>query len=119
MKSRTKKILQLIFLTLTFGFTFLETMFAQTTQNWQLAIPTKLQGEEAVKVVLNDLKTLAKELDIAFNITDDQVPIKNRAIIVGSPTLNKSTAELQKNSEFLLKGVNDEQGYEVITKKNE
>ena len=98
---------------------FFTSAIAQTTQSWQIIIPTKLQQEEAVKVVLSDLQTLGQELNIEINVTDDHVAINNHAIIVGNPSINKITKELQKKSTISLKGVDNEQGYEIITSKTE
>ena len=117
MKSKIKEISQLLVLTLVFGFTILGTMFSQSTQNWQLVVPMQLQKEEAIKVVINDLKTFGQEIGIKFNVTDDRATIKSPAIIVGGSFLNKVTSELQNNSVISTQGVDDEQGYEIITSK--
>jgi len=119
MKSKTKKISQSIVLSLILGLLVGNLAYAQTTQNWQIIVPTQLQKEEAIKVVLNDLKTFGQEIGIEFNVTDDLEAIKSPAIIVGGSSLNKAAAELEKNSVISLQVVDDEQGYEIITNKNE
>ena len=96
---------------------FITPSYAQKPMNWQLIVPTQLQKEEAVKVAISDLQTYGKEIGITFNVTDDREVIKSNAIILGNQSLNKATEELQNTAIILLKGVEDEQGYEIITIK--
>lgn len=91
-------------------------VFAQSPKNWHLVIPKDYIKEEAVKVVLNDLESYAKEIGIEFRVTDDNGKVDNYAIIVGGPNDNKTTAALQSNSTISLKGIEDDEGYEIITK---
>ena len=115
MKNKIKHVSKL--LVLVFGIVSNYSTLAQTSQSWQIIIPVHLQQEEAVKVVLNDLLTLGQELNIEFDVTDDNVAIKSQSIVVGAPDLNNATAELQKNSVIFLQGFDDKQGYEIITSK--
>lgn len=115
MKNKIKHV-SIVFV-LVFGIILNIHTFAQTSQSWQIIIPTQLQKEEAVKVVLNDLQSLGKELNIEFNVKDDREFIKSSAILVGDASLNKVTAKLANNSVIILHGVNDKQGYEIITQK--
>ena len=117
MKSKKNSFSQLVVLIFVLGLALISSVIAQKSQNWQLIVPAQLQQEEAVKVALNDLKAFGQEIGIKFNVTEDHEAINGSAIIVGSPTLNKATAELQNNSVISLQGVDDEQGYEIITSK--
>ena len=117
MKIKTKYLSLAVILNCILVLDFFNPVFGQTPQDWRLMVPAQLQQEEAVKIALDDLKTFAKDLGIIFNVTDDQESIKSPAIIVGDSSLNKATAGLLNHSEISLQGVNDEQGYEIITSK--
>ena len=117
MQKKSKKIS--IILNLILGLLFGNLAYAQATQSWQILVPIQLQKEEAVKVVLNDLRNLGQQVGIDFKVTDDLEAIKSPAIIVGGSSLNKAAAELENNSVISFQVVDDEQGYEIITNKNE
>ena len=117
MRSKTKSLSLFRVLTFVLGLVFINPVVSQTSRNWQLMVPAQLQQEEAIKVALDDLKSFGKEIGIKFQVTDDQEAIKGNAIIVGGLSLNKTTEALQNNSVITLQGVDDEQGYEIITSK--
>ena len=88
---------------------------AKTSINWQLVIPVKYQNEEAVKLAAADLQEYGRKLGIIFKITDDQAPLSAPAVIIGGPSVNRLSTDLQKRTLFTLKGIDDEQGYEIVT----
>ena len=110
------KSLSLFFvLTSIIGFQFINPAFAQTIRNWQIIVPAQLQNEEAIKVALTDLQTFGKEIGINFQVTDDTKAIKGPAIVVGDAAINETTAKLSRKNDLTLQGVEDPQGYEIIT----
>jgi len=119
MKNRTKLFWQSIIIFFVSGLLYTNVLLAQTYQDWQLIIPERLQQQEAVRVALDDLKSFGKQVGIAFLVSDDQQSIKSNVIIVGAPAVNRITEELQNKSIISLQGVEDEQGYEIVTKKSE
>ena len=110
-----KSLSLFFFLTFILGFQFINPAFAQIIQNWQIIVPTQLQNEEAIKVALTDLKTFGKEIGIHFQVTDDKKAIRGSAIVVGDAAINETTAKLSRKNDITLKGVEDPQGYEIIT----
>ncbi len=101
--------------TVIIGLLLFGSLFAQSPQNWQIVVPDEFLQEEAIKVALNDLTTYAEEINVKFEIVDDNTTIKKLAILVGNPSDNKATDLLQKNSSASLKGIDDDQGYEILT----
>ena len=118
-RSKTKSLTLKVILTLVLGFIFIDQAPGQTTNTWQVMAPVQLQQEEAIKIVLNDLKTYGNEVGITFQVVDDQGAINGPTILVGDPTVNQATAELLNNDQISLKGVDDEQGYEIITQQSD
>jgi hypothetical protein len=115
---KTKNVSLSLYLALIFVLNFFNLTFAQAPQNWQLIIPTQLQQEESIKIVLNDLQNAGREIGVEFNVTNYQEHIIGSAIIVGNSIVNRKTAELQNRSTISLQGIEDEQGYEIVTKKS-
>ncbi|NOY57651.1 MAG: hypothetical protein GXO75_01785 [Calditrichaeota bacterium] len=87
-----------------------------TQTTWSVILPTDATQEEAIKVVLGDLQNIGKQFGLQFKTVDAGKTISNHSIIVGDPVRNKYTARLVKNGNIQLKGVDDPQGYEIITR---
>lgn len=117
MRSKTKSLSLFRVLTFVLGLVFINPVVSQTSRNWQLMVPAQLQQEEAVRVAINDLKTFAKEIGITFQVTDDKAAIKSSSIIVGDQSLNQATARFLRKDLISLKRIDDEQGYEIVTKQ--
>ncbi len=117
MRSKTKSYPLLFVLIFILELLFIKAVLSQTPGNWNLMVPPQLQQEEAVRVVLNDLKTYGKKIGITFQVTEDEGVLKGPVVIVGNPSINQATAKLLNNDQISLKGVDDEQGYEIVTKQ--
>ncbi len=117
MRKKTKSFTLTIVLILSFGLIASNLAQSQTAETWQIMVPAQLQQEEAIRVALNDLRTYGKEIGIAFQVVDDQGAIQGPTVLVGDPSINKAITGLLKNDQISLKGVDDEQGYEIITKQ--
>ncbi|MCK5699630.1 MAG: hypothetical protein KAI29_00690, partial [Cyclobacteriaceae bacterium] len=111
LKSSSFLAISIVVLGLLFG----NSTLAQITQNWQIIVPSQLQNEESIKVALKDLQAFGKEIGINFQVTDDKKAIKNSAIVVGDAAINETTAKLLRKKDIILQGVEDPQGYEIIT----
>ncbi|MBC8181429.1 hypothetical protein H8E88_09925 [candidate division KSB1 bacterium] len=110
---RIKKISKLsitIFVCILFAFTSL--LSNQENEQWNIFINKQLQNDEAIKVVLSDLQKAGLEL----TIFDDTKEITGNSIIIGSEKRNKLTSKLAKQNKIKLSGVENEQGYEIVTK---
>ncbi len=120
MRNRSKNInhiSNLAVFAIAFGL-FINSIVAQTTQNWQIIVPAQLQEEEAIKVVISDLRSYGKEIGIIFQVYDDKSSIKSSAIIVGNAATNKITHQLLRKESIAMKGVDHPQGYEIISTKS-
>ena len=91
-------------------------VFGQTKDNWQIVVSKALMKDEAVKVALDDLEKTGIEFGILFNVVNDNKKLSQNSIIVGAPDRNGLTAKLVKKGKIKLQGVDDPQGYEIITK---
>ena len=105
-------------LAIVFASLFVNSTVAQTNQNWQIIVPVALQQEESIKVVIEDLQSYGKDIGITFHVNDDTGSIKSSAIIVGDAATNKKTNQFLRKNEISLEGVDDPQGYEIISIKS-
>ncbi|NQU52089.1 MAG: hypothetical protein HQ522_06075 [Bacteroidetes bacterium] len=92
-------------------------LFAQETQTWNIVVDKALATDEAIHVAIDDLKEIGKTFNIEFVKTTDLKTKFANSIIVGSPKRNGLTKSLLDKNTLPLKGLNCEQGYEIITKK--
>jgi hypothetical protein len=87
-----------------------------------MKIPNRFQGgkslnqDEAIKIAISELKDTGKEYGLSFSILDDHTAISENTILVGDQRRNELTAALIKKGIFKPSVVNDEQGYEIISK---
>jgi len=89
--------------------------FCHSQSEWSVIIKSDLQKDEALKVCVDDLKKTGIEFDMHFTITDDLRLSSNNAIIVGDAARNKHTSKLVKSTKLELRGVDNPQGYEIVT----
>jgi hypothetical protein len=115
MRKKTKSLILISVLILASGLIINNPVQSQIVESWQIVIPKSLQNEEATRVVIEDLKNTAENLEIGLTITDDQAKISQSLIVVGNSSVNMHTRKLQQDGKISLKGVNDDQGYEIIT----
>ncbi|NIA29874.1 MAG: hypothetical protein GWP06_08200 [Actinobacteria bacterium] len=87
---------------------------AQTT--WSIILSNDHIKDEAIRVVLDDLQKTGKQFGLQFKTVNDRKGISNHSIIVGDPVRNECTANLVKKGKVRLKGVDNPQGYEIITR---
>ena len=100
-------------------FMFVTISSAQNPAEWQLVIPHDLQQEEAVQVALDDLRSYGEEIGFRFTLVDDTAPVHFPALLIGDIHSNRIIRDLQAGGVVQLRGVADEQGYEIITGKTE
>ncbi|VAX27508.1 hypothetical protein MNBD_IGNAVI01-1397 [hydrothermal vent metagenome] len=89
--------------------------FGQEIESWQIVVSKSLMNDEAVKVVLNDLQETGKQFDLQFEIVNSWEDISNNSIIVGDESRNEYTANLVKKGTVRLNGVDDPEGYEIVS----
>jgi len=104
---------------LLFIFLYLTTSSAQVPAEWQLVIPQELQQEEAIRVAIGDLRSYAGEIGLKLKISDDRAPLRYPVILIGDAKSNRVIQELQARNLTTLKGIDDEQGYEIVTGETE
>ena len=118
-KETTKRIRLLAVLMLAIATLSLLTVslpaFGQKAEKWQIVVSKSLIQNEAIKVALDDLKKTGKELGIIFYVTDDGAESAENAIVVGDAGRNKVAAALVKEGKIKPEGVDDPQGYEIIS----
>ena len=90
-------------------------VFGQTKENWEIVVSKALMSDEAVKVALDDLEKTGIEFGILFNVVNDHKKMSQNSIIFGNSVRNELTAKLVKKGKIKLHGVDDPQGYEIIT----
>ena len=90
-------------------------LFGHAQSEWSLLLSRDLQNDAAIAVALEDLKETGIEYGITFSISDIDAEFVN-AILVGSPDRNLKTADLVESRQITLQGIEDPQGYEIVTK---
>ncbi|NIA31761.1 MAG: hypothetical protein GWP06_17860 [Actinobacteria bacterium] len=87
---------------------------AQTT--WSVILSNDHIKDEAIRVVLDDLQNTGKQFGLQFKIINDGKAISDHSIIVGSPVRNRCTADLAKARKIRLQGIDNPEGYEIMTR---
>jgi len=101
-------------------FAFIYTLFyvnTEAAQNWQIIISKTALQDEAIKVAVSDLETTGAVYGIKFQVTKDIDFSAGPSIVIGAPKRNRKTADLVRRKKIALKGISDEQGFEIVTKK--
>lgn len=110
---------RLVFLIVVIAALFLgkiHSSFGQRVENWNILLNKTLQKDEAIKVVINDLRKSGKALNATFKVVDDNSNIDENSILVGDASQNRKIAELLSKGEIRLEGIRNAQGYEIVTK---
>lgn len=94
-------------------------ILGQEIETWQILISKSLMKEEAIKVVLDDLKETGKQFGLQFETVLSWEEISQNSIIVGDETRNEHTSNLVKKGNICLSRVDDPEGYEIVTTENE
>jgi hypothetical protein len=82
---------------------------------WEVFIGKKLSADPAIKLALNDLVYIGETYGLTFKILKDDKNLSTHTILIGTPDRNSVTAELVKNGKITCDGVEDPQGFEIIT----
>ncbi len=80
-----------------------------------MVVPDESLEDGAVKVCLEDLKMIGKDLGVPFKVTASTDPPSSNAIIVGDSSRNSLTKALQNRGIVRFQGTVDREGYEIIT----
>ena len=89
---------------------------AESDERWQVVMGSTVSRDEAVKVALDDLQEAGTAHGLAFEIADDaQAPSRN-AILVGDASRNGAVARLIAGGVLTVAGMDDEQGYEIVSR---
>jgi len=88
---------------------------AQPAEPWQIVVSAALQSDEAVRLVLADLRETGKAYGLDFDTVNDHEPLAGNAILVGDASRNTQTARLIASGDLALQGGGDDQGYEIRT----
>ena len=87
----------------------------QKIETWQIMLSQSLLKDEAIKLALEDIENTGSKLGLEFIITEDDKTVSHDAIIIGGPSKNNLTSRLVKQASVKLTGVDDPQGYEIIS----
>ncbi|MEA3478541.1 MAG: hypothetical protein U9R60_10215 [Bacteroidota bacterium] len=90
-------------------------LFAVETQLWYIVLDKPLDTDEAIQVAIDDLNNAGEAFGIQFIETTNWNKKYSNSIVVGSPDRNKHTRSLIEKEKLTLRGVNCEQGYEIVT----
>ncbi|NIA31026.1 MAG: hypothetical protein GWP06_14070, partial [Actinobacteria bacterium] len=89
---------------------------AAAAPTWQIVISQPLLKDEAVQAAISDLQKTGKLYGIDFEISKDSQNLSAPAILVGSAVRNSRTKKLARRGLITLQKLDDEQGYEIISK---
>ena len=82
---------------------------------WVVVVSQSAINDEGVRVCLEDLSETGQEHGLVFTtVTDEKKPSAN-IIVVGDVARNRVTADLVRRGAIQLAGVENSQGYEIIT----
>ena len=85
-------------------------------QTWHMLVDSRLANDEAINVAIHDLKESGAQNGIEFVKTITLKTKHSHVIIVGSPERNHHTMRMVEKGELDLKGVESDQGFEIVTK---
>ncbi|HQE77282.1 MAG TPA: hypothetical protein PLK00_12700, partial [Candidatus Hydrogenedentes bacterium] len=88
---------------------------ADARADWTVVLPEALAEDEAVTVVLADLKDAAQARGIAIEPAGEPGRATGNVIFVGSPERNASVRRMQDRGALALSGVTKPDGYEIVT----
>lgn len=88
---------------------------ADARADWTVVLPEALAEDEAVTVVLADLKDAAQARGIAIEPAGEPGRATGNVIFVGSPERNASVRRMQARGALALSGVTKPDGYEIVT----
>jgi len=91
-------------------------LFATETEKWYVIVDSTLSSDEAIQVAINDLNKAGEIFGLQFIKSTNTKKIYPNTIIIGSPERNRLTKSLIKKGKLILTGVEEEQGYEIVTK---
>ncbi len=104
------------FLTLIISLISIAQFFASENQKWYVIVDGPLSSDEAIQVAIDDLNKAGEIFGFEFIKTTSTKKIFPNSIIIGSPERNRLTRSLIKKNKLALIGVQEVQGYEIITK---
>ena len=116
MKKRFLFILVTAITTLNLLTIYLPAFGQKAEERWQIVLSKSQMQDEAIKVALDDLKETGKKFGLTFNVLNKINKSNRQVIVVGDGDRNNVTANLIKKGNIILKGFNDPEGYEIITK---
>ena len=105
-----------LFLILYISLISITQLFATEIEKWHILVDNPLSSDEAIQVAINDLNKAGEIFGLQFIKTTSTKKIYPNSIIIGSQDRNRLTKSLIKKGKLVLEGVQEEQGYEIITK---
>ena len=91
-------------------------LFASENQKWYVILDDPLSSDKAIQVAIDDLNKAGEIYGLQFIRTTKTNKIYPNTIIVGSSARNQSTRWLIKKKKLTLIEVQEEQGFEIVTK---
>ncbi len=82
---------------------------------WTVVISESALEDEAIRVCLEDLTEAGRESGLVLTAEADSKELSANAIVVGDATRNRVAADLVHRGIIRLAGVENPQGYEIIT----
>ncbi len=89
--------------------------FSQSGEKWTVVATPELLGEEAIRLAIEDLRKSGEPLGLSFETAENLTAHPKNTIVVGDATRNKATAKLVDDGAIRLRGVEKNEGYEIVT----
>jgi hypothetical protein len=96
-------------------FACFSSLFGQENERWSIVLDTQLMEDEAIKLALNDLQKSGKKAGTKLQVFNSNQKFSDNSILVGSPLRNRYTKSLVQEGKIKLQGIEDSQGYEIVT----
>lgn len=93
---------------------------AMSETAWQIVLSPAQQADEAMRVVLEDLKEAGASLGVSFSVvSDDATDLLGNLLVAGSAARNRETARLLSEGVMTLEEVSEPEGYAIRTVGND
>ncbi len=90
-------------------------LYGQENERWFIVLNRQLMEDEAIKLALEDLQKSGQKMETKLMIFDSNQKLSGNSILIGSPLRNSYTKSLVQKGKIKLQGIEDSQGYEIVT----
>ncbi len=82
---------------------------------WTVVIPEEYRGEAAIRIGLEELTETGEQLGITISGCSETESVSGNLIIIGDENLNRYAAKAVQSGKVQLAGMQDEQGFEIVS----